>query len=146
MRINNITNSNQKFNEGDKVYLSENVSELSAVEKQNQDIIAAVVYKPLNDSTLIPASYFKGNGKEITLVKSNPAEKSFLKLIEYQVQKKETLLDIGNRYGILITKIMELNRMQTVKLKPGQRIFIDTEWINPQRAKANTPTSPTADL
>ncbi len=133
MRINNITNSSQKFNEGEKVFLSDNVAELSAVAQQNQETVAAA-NRSIHDSTLIPASYFKASDKEALTAKNNTTDKSFLKLIEYQVQKKETLLDIGNRYGILITKIMELNKMQTVKLKAGQRIFIDAEWIYPQAA------------
>jgi len=145
MRINNVAIATQKFNEGDKVFLSENVAELSAVAKQNQETIAAG-NKLIHDSTLIPASYFKGNDKEASVVKSNSKEKSFLKLIEYQVQKKETLLDIGNRYGILITKIMELNKMQTVKLKAGQRLFIDAEWIFPQTANSKSFNLNTAEL
>lgn len=144
MRINNIESATQKLNEGDKVFLSENVAELSAVAQQNQEIVASQ-NRPIHDSTLIPASYFKGN-KEVTVVKSNSPEKSFLKLVEYQVQKKETLLDIGNRYGILITKIMELNKMQTVKLKPGQRIFIDAEWIQPNIASTKYNNTNTAGL
>jgi len=115
------------------------------LQKKNQQTFAAP--KKFNhDSTLIPASYFKGNDKEASVVKSNSKEKSFLKLIEYQVQKKETLLDIGNRYGILITKIMELNKMQTVKLKAGQRLFIDAEWIFPQTANSKSFNLNTAEL
>lgn len=141
MRANNISYAMQKLSEGAMVFVPENL-----VETTNYHEAVIAENKPIYNTTLIPASYFKVNNNEVTAAKSNSEDKSFLKLVEHQVQKKETLLEIGNRYGILITKIMELNKMQTVKLRPGQRIFINAEWIHPHTADAKSNNTNTIDL
>lgn len=86
--------------------------------------------------TLIPLSYFK-NENLAQKQNQSTAKKPYLKLVEHEVQKKETLLDIGNHYGVLITQIMELNKLSTVKLKKGQRLFINAEWIQPKNNLAS---------
>lgn len=86
--------------------------------------------------TLIPLSYFK-NENVAQKQNQSTTKKPYLKLVEHEVQKKETLLEIGNHYGVLITQIMELNKLSTVKLKTGQRLFINAEWIQPKNNLAS---------